>query len=241
MLRETRVQSIRLCVWKQTNHGIEERRKWGVRDCSLIVSHQRNKMAIPRKPAVCGRQIVACKKNKRRQPSRLSTNLLFFLLGYIPCRKKEEEEMILFFFSSFFLSICDLSFRLFDCYACLAFMLFWRKERESSIYSLLLFSSLRCCVRIYICFSTKWCADCRSRGFGSYGFPCNLSLYRYIVARLRALSAAVRRLLRNLFSLSLFLALLFDTLFNHWLYTITAAAAAGRSAFCVVLGAKKIL
>lgn len=41
------------CVWKQTNHGIEERRKWGVRDCSFIVNHQRNKMAIPRKPAVC--------------------------------------------------------------------------------------------------------------------------------------------------------------------------------------------
>lgn len=160
------------CVWKQTNHGIEERRKWGVRDCSFIVNHQRNKMAIPRKPAVCvcvvDRLLLV---RKAREDSRLA-------YPQISCFFWPGSNIHFFFF--FFCSSFDLSFGLFDCYACLTFMLFWGKQRGNArFYSLLLFSSLRCCV--YICYGTKWCADCRSRGFGSYGFPSNLSLYRYIV------------------------------------------------------------
>ena len=101
--------------------------------------------------------------------------------------------------------------------------------------SLLLFSSLQWdCVMVYICFSTKWCTDCRSSGLGSYGFPCNLSLYNidiYLVERLLALSAAAWQLLRNLFPFYfLLLALLFDTLFNHWLHTVTSVGS-----FCFLL------
>ena len=171
-------------------------------------------MAIPRKPLVDRLLLMRKTGGKTAYPQ-------------ISCKKTKK---IIF-------SICHLGYLI----AMRAWLFFICCLREwARFYSLLLFSSLQCCVCIR--FSTKWCADCRSRGFGSYGFPCNLSLYRYIVETAGAIGgcwAVATELWSSLtLSLSRFLALLFDTLFNHRLYTVTAAAD-GRSAFVLFSGPRR--
>lgn len=133
-----------------------------------------------------------------------------------------------------------MSFRLFDCYACLAFFYMLLEGVSSVLFFIAIFFTP--VLRVYSLQHkvVRWLPIPWFRLVWFSVQFITVPIYSWDCRRYRRLLGGCygTLVLSHSLSLSRFLALLFDTLFNHRLYTVTAAAD-GRSAFVLFSGPRR--